>query len=131
MGILTVRRVALVLAALVFIGIAIGSLVAPDAMAEGLGYRLDNVDARNEFRAIYVGLWLAHAVILLAAAYLIHELILGDIGALLIAGQVVGRLISVIADGALPTVALLPAAIAEVVGAVGIMAMRPRRASTA
>lgn len=55
------------LTALVFLGIALASLVRPHVMAEGVGYRLDSVDALSEFRAIYVGLWVATAVVLLVA----------------------------------------------------------------
>jgi len=125
--VLKARRVLLLLAALVFTGIAIASLVMPDTMADGLGYRLDSVDARSEYRAIYVGLWLAHAVLLVVAARRIESLILGDLGGLLIAGQVVGRLLSLGLDGELPSATMLPTSVAEVVAAVAILLVRPRR----
>ena len=48
------RRVLLYLTAFVFVVFPVGSLAVPHKMAEGLGYTLDNVDALNEFRAIYV-----------------------------------------------------------------------------
>ena len=67
------RRVLLALTALVFLGVAVGSLVAPHEMAAGLGYRLDNVDALNEFRAVYVGMWLAMAALLALAFRRIEE----------------------------------------------------------
>lgn len=41
----TARRVVLILAAIVFFGIAAGSLVAPHAMAEPLGYQLSSIPA--------------------------------------------------------------------------------------
>ena len=124
---LAVRRVLLLLAALVFTGIAVASLAAPETMAGSMGQRLDGVDARNEYRAIYVGLWLAHSILLVVAARRIEELVLGDLAALLIAGQVFGRVISVALDGALPSAKMWPAAAAEALGALTLMLARPRR----
>ena len=123
-GRLLARRIVLALVGIVFLAIAAASLVAPAAMAEPLGYRLDSVNAYNEFRAIYVGLWLAHAVLFAWAAWRIERRELGDVGALLLAGQVVGRLLSLALDG-MPDARLLPAAIAELVGAVLIWLLRP------
>ncbi len=119
-----VRRVLLVLTALVFIAIAIASLLAPHEMAKGLGYTLDSADARSEFRAIYVGLWLAHGLVCVVAARHIFEPRLGDVAGILVLGQVLGRLVSVVQDGELPT-KLLPMALLETVGAIAILLVRP------
>jgi hypothetical protein len=118
------RRALLGLIALVFTAIALASLVWPHRMAEGLGYTLDNVDALNEFRAIYVGLWLATAVLLFVAMRRVDEAILGDLGALLILGQVVGRMVSVVLDGP-PTARLWPIFGLETAGAVALFLTRP------
>ncbi len=120
-----VRRILLSVTALVFLGIAVANLFAPHEMAKGLGYTLDNVDARSEYRAIYVGLWLAHAVACGLAARHIHEPRLGDVVGFLILGQVVGRFVSVALDGELPGMGILPFAILEGVGAAAILAVRP------
>jgi len=127
--VLVVRRVLLVVAALVFTAIAVANLVIPETMARSMGYHLDGVDARNEYRAIYIGLWLAHAVLLLVAARRIDDLLLGDLAALLIGGQFVGRVVSAVVDGALPSSKLWPAAAVESLGALALMLARPRRAS--
>lgn len=121
----TARRIILVLTALVFAGIALASLVAPDAMAAGLGYTLSNVDARSEFRAVYVGLWLAHSAVCLLAARHVLEPRLGDVAGLLVLGQVVGRVVSVALDGELPSAKILPIAVLEAAGAIAILALRP------
>jgi hypothetical protein len=121
---LAVRRALLLVAAAVFAGIAIGSLVAPDAMAKGFDYSLSTPNALSEFRAIYVGLWLAHVVLLAWAAKRIELLYLGDIAALLILGQVAGRLVSVVLDG-LPDMRLVPIAAAELLGGIFILTVRP------
>jgi hypothetical protein len=122
-----VRRVLLGLTGLVFAGIAVASLLAPDTMAAGLGYTLGNVDARSEYRAIYVGLWLAQTVVCVMAARHVHDARLGDVVGILVLGQAVGRLISVGLDGELPGAKLMPTAIVELVGGIAILAVRPGR----
>ena len=122
----TIRRFLLVLTGLVFAGIAIASLAAPDAMAAKLGYQLASTDARSEYFAIYVGLWLAHAAVCFLAARHIAEARLGDVVGLLVLGQVVGRAVAVALDGELPSAKILPFAILEAAGAIAILAVRPR-----
>jgi hypothetical protein len=119
-----VRRALLALTALVFCGIAIGSLVAPHAMARGLGYRLDNVDALSEFRAVYVGLWLATAACLVIALGRVEQALLGDLCALLVLGQVGGRLLSLVLDGS-PSHRIWPMLILEAVGGLALIVVRP------
>ncbi len=92
------RQVLLGLTALVFAGIAVASLVMPREMAEGLGYSLNSVDALSEFRAVYVGLWLATAVLMVVALRRVREAILGDLCAILVLGQTVGRVVSLLLD---------------------------------
>jgi hypothetical protein len=118
------RRGILGLAALVFLGIAVASLYAPRDMARALGYTLDNVDAMSEFRAVYVGLWTATALLLLLAVVRIDQAILGDLGALLILGQVGGRIVSLALDG-VPTVKIWPMFLLELAGGLAIVAIRP------
>jgi len=119
-----VRRGILLLTAVVFTAIAIGSLLIPHQMAAQLGYTLDNVDALNEFRAVYVGVWLATAVLLVVAARRIEEALLGDLAALLILGQTFGRLLSMAIDG-LPTARMWPPFVVELIGGVVILLVRP------
>jgi hypothetical protein len=118
------RQVLLGVTALVFTGIAVASLVAPHKMAAGLGYTLDNVDALNEFRAIYVGLWLATAGLLVTALRRVNDPLVGDLGAMLILGQTGGRLLSLLLDGT-PTMRIWPVFILEAVGGVALLVVRP------
>lgn len=118
------RRALLAVTALVFSAIAIGSLVAPHAMARGLGYRLDSVDALSEFRAVYVGLWLATAACLLIARSRVEEALLGDVCALLVLGQAVGRLLSLVLDGS-PSQRIWPMLILETLGGLALVLVRP------
>jgi hypothetical protein len=122
-----VRQILLGLTALVFVGIAAGSLVAPDTMARGLGYSLDNVDARSEFRAIYVGVWLATAFLMVVALRNVQQALLGDLCALLVLGQVFGRIISVVLDG-FPSARIWPFFIVETIGGLALLAVRPSKA---
>ena len=121
------RQVVLAVTAVVFAGIALASIVAPQTMADPLGYTLSNTNALNEFRAIYVGLWLAHAVVLIWAARRIDLIYLGDVAGILILGQVVGRLLSLGLDG-IPDERMAPIAFAEFIGAALILGLRGRTA---
>ena len=129
MNLATIRRIFLIVAAGVFFIIAVGSLVAPQIMATKLGYTLSSVDAFSEFRAVYVGMWLAMAVFLLIAARNIELTLLGDLGVLLILGQTVGRVISILLDG-FPSTQVWPIAILEVLGGLAILFIRPKQASS-
>ncbi len=121
------RQVLLAVTALIFLGIAAGSLVAPHRMARDLGYTLDNVDALNEFRAIYVGLWLAKAAFFVVAARRAADLpLLGDLGGMLLLGQTVGRLSSLILDGLPARPMIWTVLLVEAAGGIVVLLLRPR-----
>jgi len=120
-----IRRFVLIGAAAVFAGVAVASLLVPHSMAGQLGYELTNVDALSEFRAVYVGAWLATALILAIAAARIQWPLLGDLGATLILGQTVGRTISLVLDG-MPSGRIWPFFVLELVGGATILLVRPR-----
>jgi hypothetical protein len=119
------RQALLILTALVFAGLAVASLAAPHTMARGIGYTLDNVDALSEFRAVYVGLWLATAALLIIAARRVEDALLGDLGAMLVLGQTLGRVISLALDG-MPSARIWPIFILEAVGGLALLAVRPK-----
>jgi ABC-type thiamin/hydroxymethylpyrimidine transport system permease subunit len=118
------RQAVLGVTALVFTGVALGSALVPHTMAAGLGYTLDNVDALNEFRAIYVGLWLATAALLIIALRRIDEPLLGDVAAMLVLGQTGGRLLSLLLDGT-PSMRIWPVFILEAIGGLVLLIVRP------
>ena len=119
-----VRQVLLGLTAAVFVAIAMASLVVPKTMAEGLGYSLSSVDALSEFRAVYVGLWLATAVLLVVAIRRVQEALLGDLCAILVLGQTAGRIISLLLDG-VPSGKVWPIFLLEAVGGLALLVVRP------
>jgi hypothetical protein len=119
-----VRQILLGLTATVFASIAVASLLVPHQMAEGLGYTLGSVDALSEFRAVYVGLWLATAALLLVALRRIQEPVLGDLGALLVLGQTGGRILSLWLDG-MPSARVWPIFVLEAIGGLALLVVRP------
>jgi hypothetical protein len=119
-----VRQILLGLTAAVFAGIAIASLLMPHKMAEGLDYTLGSVDALSEFRAVYVGLWLATAALLVIALRRIQEPLLGDLGALLVLGQTGGRILSLLLDG-MPSARVWPIFVLETIGGLALLIVRP------
>lgn len=119
-----VRQVLLGLTAAVFVAIAIASLITPRTMAEGLGYSLASVDALSEFRAVYVGLWLATAVLLVVAIRRVQEALLGDLCAILVLGQTAGRIVSLVLDG-IPSGRVWPIFLLEAVGGLALLVVRP------
>ncbi|MBI4433925.1 DUF4345 family protein [Candidatus Uhrbacteria bacterium] len=123
-----IRRVLLIIAALVFAGIGIASFLVPDRMALPLGFVLDNTNARSEFTAVYVGIWLVTSALLFTAVRHPDDVRLGDFGALLILGQTFGRILSAFRDG-LPSSAMYGIAFVECIGGIAILATRPRRSA--
>lgn len=119
-----VRRVILGVTAVVFVLIATAASLRPDRLL--LGRHLDSIDSYNEFRAIYLGLWLATAVLLVVAAQRIREPALADLGALLILGQVFGRVVSLVADG-VPGPRIWGIFMLELLGGAAILLVRPSR----
>lgn len=120
----TARRILLGTTALAFVAIALASLIAPDFMARGVGYHLDNVDARSEFRAVYVGVWLATAGLLVVALLRVDEPLLGDLGAMFVLAQAGGRVLSLLLDGP-PSDRVWPMFALEALGGLALLLVRP------
>ncbi len=118
------RRVFLAIVALVFILIAGHAAIAPEMLARGVGYALSAPNGYSEVYAIYVGLWLATAALALLAAVRIQEALLGDIVAILVLAQPVGRTLAALQWG-LPEGSLLAIFALEVAGGLVVLAVRP------
>ncbi len=89
------RQVLLILVALAFGALAVRTWIQPALVAAELGFELRPPNGYSELYAIYVGLWGAIAALAVHAAMHVNEPRLGDIVALLILAQPVGRLIAV------------------------------------
>lgn len=119
-----VRRICLLLTAAVFVAIAVRAVLAPEKMAAGLGYSLNGANGYSEFYAIYFGVWLATAILAALAALRVKDAILGDLTALFVLAQPVGRLIGLSKAG-LPHGFLLVMFGVELAGGLVLFAIRP------
>lgn len=118
------RRILLYLTALVFVVIAARAVIAPEQMASGLGYALKGANGHSEFYAIYLGVWLATAILAILAAVRIRHSLIGDLVAMFVLAQPIGRLFALVSFG-LPEGLLLAMFALETVGGLLILAVRP------
>jgi hypothetical protein len=93
------RKINLVGIGLTFLFIAGYVLFNIEKAAYIYGYTLNGVDGHNEFRAVYMGFWIGLTVLCFVAARKIEMPILGDIAALMVLLQALGRLLSFMLDG--------------------------------
>lgn len=118
------REILLWLIAAVFALLALRTWWTPQAVARELGYAISDRNGWSELHAIYVGLWLAHALLAGYAALHVQTAVLGDAVALLILGQPLGRLIAAPRHG-LPRGALFAFFLLELVGGLLLLVLRP------
>jgi hypothetical protein len=103
---------------------ALSALLDPDRMAERYGLFLVGVDGYSQFYAIYVGARLAIAGLALLAARRGDQPLLGDLTALFILAQPLGRCVAAFAIG-LPQGVLLAISGIELVVGLALLALRP------
>lgn len=103
---------------------ALAALLDPDRVATSLGMLLVGVNGYSQFFAMYVGVRLATAGLALLASRHGDQPVLGDITALFILAQPVGRLIAALAVG-LPQGYLLVICGLEMLGGCVLLALRP------
>ena len=108
---------------------ALAALLDPDRVATSMGMLLVGVNGYSQFFAIYVGVRLATAGLALLAARHGDQPLLGDITALFLLAQPAGRLIAAFAIG-LPQGFLLVVCGLELLGGLGLLALRPRPVGT-
>ncbi len=94
-------RVIVVGSALPFLGIGVAFLLAPEALGRYVDLGLGSVTARNDVRAVHGGLQLAVGALLLCAG-LSRDWLRAGLALQLASfcGLALGRLVSVLADGA-------------------------------
>jgi hypothetical protein len=103
---------------------ALSALLDPDRVASQLGMLLVGVNGYSQFYAIYVGVRLATAGLALLAARHGDQPLLGDVTALFLLAQPVGRFIAAIAVG-LPQGSLLVICGLELLAGITLLALRP------
>jgi hypothetical protein len=104
---------------------ALAAMLDPDRVATVMGLFLVGVNGYSQFYAIYVGTRLATAALALLAARQGEPPVLGDITALFVLAQPVGRCIAAFAIG-LPQGFLLVVCGIEIAGGIALLALRPR-----
>ena len=104
---------------------ALAALLDPDRIAAVMGLFLIGVNGYSQFYAIYVGVRLATAGLALLAARRGDQPILGDLAALFILAQPVGRFVAAFVIG-LPTGSLFVVCVIEVLVGLALLALRPR-----
>jgi hypothetical protein len=104
---------------------ALSALLDPDRIAEAMGLFLVGVNGYSQFYAIYVGVRLATAGLALLAARRGDQPILGDLTALFILAQPLGRFVASFAIG-LPQGLLFVVSGIEVLVGLALLLLRPR-----
>ena len=119
-----IRSILLAAVAIVFFVIAMRVVYHPKKIAEELGFNLNGKNGYNELYAIYLGVWLAMALIATYAAMNLKQPIIGDLVAILVLAQPVGRIVAIVRYG-LPNGPLLVMFLMELLGGVLLLAVRP------
>jgi len=104
---------------------ALSAMLDPDRIAEAMGVFLVGVNGYSQFYAMYVGVRLATAGLALLAARRGDQPILGDLAALFILAQPLGRLVAAFAIG-LPQGPLFVVCGIELLVGLALLALRPR-----
>ena len=118
------RQLILWATAAVFTFYAFWALFRPYALAKILGYTLNNQNAKSEFHAIYIGVFLAQAVLCVFASFRVDDAILGDLVALFVLSQPLGRLVALFRNG-WPKNQLKLITFTEIIGGVFLLLIRP------
>jgi hypothetical protein len=103
---------------------ALSALLDPDRIANALGLFLVGVNGYSQFYAIYVGVRLATAGLALLAARRGDQPILGDLAALFILAQPLGRIVASFAIG-LPQGPLFVVSGIELLVGLALLLLRP------
>lgn len=119
-----IRQILLAATGIVFVIFALWATVKPESLATILGYELSNKNAFSEFHAIYVGVFIAQALLCTLAIVRVQDAAIGDLVALFLLSQPVGRLIAVVRRG-FPSGFLLQLFIIELVSGIILLAVRP------
>jgi hypothetical protein len=104
---------------------ALAALLNPDRVADAMGLFLVGVNGYSQFYALYVGVRLATAGLALLAARQGDQPILGDLAALFILAQPLGRFVAAFAIG-LPQGLLFVVSGIELAVGLALIGLRPQ-----
>lgn len=118
------RQILISATGLTFVIFALWSIFQPASLAKLLGYQLTPPNGNSEFGAIYTGVFLGQAALCVLAACRIHDQSLGDLVAIFLLLQPVGRILPWLQHGA-PQGVLRLLLITELLGGFLILIVRP------
>lgn len=119
-----IRQLMLIATSMVFVAFALWATFRPKSLASMLGYTLSIPNGQSEFHAIYVGVFSAQAALCALAAIRVSDPVLGDLVALFLLAQPLGRLIALSRFGA-PQGMLRWLFALELMGGVVLLLIRP------
>ena len=119
-----VRKIFFGITAAVFILIAVRAALFPERMASGLGYTLSAPNGFSEMYAVYVGVWVATAVLALVAIFRVSDPLFGDLLAVFLLAQPIARLLALPKWG-MPQGTLFVMFIVESIGGIALLLLRP------
>lgn len=93
------RQIVLGATAFTFAFFSLWAIVAPYSLASLLGYELKTPNSISEFHAIYAGVFAAQAMLAFYAFYKIEDAALGDVVAIFLLVQPLGRCIALLRKG--------------------------------
>lgn len=119
-----IRQFLLGATGLIFLLLAIRAAVQPDAIAREVGLLPSGANGYSELHAIYLGLWLMHALLAGYALLHVQDALPGDVLALLLLGQPLGRLWALPRYG-WPQGPLRVFFVLEIIGGAALLLVRP------
>ncbi|CAM3505139.1 DUF4345 family protein [Parendozoicomonas haliclonae] len=120
----SIRQILLAATGCTFLAFSLWALIQPKSLATTLGYELKSSNSISEFHAIYVGVFLAQALLCALAFIRIEDAMLGNLVAIFLLAQPVGRCIALLRGG--HTTGILKLLfLAEVIGGLILLAVQP------
>lgn len=118
------RQLLLASTAAIFIIFIAWALIRPRSLAKILGYEISTPNGWSEFGAIYVGVFIAQTLLCGFAILRVSDAMLGDLCAVFLLLQPVGRLLPLFRYGA-PTGLLRLLMMLELFGGIALLLVRP------
>lgn len=118
------RQFLLASTAAIFLIFVAWALIYPRSMAKSMGYEVSAPNGWSEFGAIYVGIFIAQALLCSLAIVRVSDAVLGDLCAVFLLLQPVGRLLPFIRYGA-PTGLMRWLVVLELFGGTALLLVRP------
>lgn len=119
-----IRQLMLAATATTFIAFSLWATFSPKSLARMLGYELSTPNGQSEFHAIYIGLFVAQAMLCALAVVRVKDPVLGDLVALFLLAQPIGRLFAMFRYG-VPQGVMRWLFLLELGGGIALLLVRP------